>query len=257
MARWRPPASLVLMNRSPNGGAILVFSVVAYAVFGLALVWAVLFLTGVGGAPWVDRGTPEPAAVAAIVDLALLALFALQHSVMARGSFKRRLSQILPQPAERSLFVLAASLVLIALFGFWRPLPGQVWNAPGAAGGALVVIAWGGWIGLVASTFMIDHLDLFGLRQGWRAFRRREYGGPPFQTRWFYRWVRHPLMTSFLVIFWAVPRMTVGHLLFSAAGSGYILVGTWLEERDLTRAIPEYADYRRRAGRLVPRLRSS
>lgn len=234
--------------------AALAFSGIAYAAFGVALAWAVLFLTGLAGAPLVDHGASAPRQLAVLVDLGLLGLFAAQHSVMARRWVKRLLTRAVPASAERSVFVLAASLVLLLLFWRWEPLGGAVWQLSGVAGAALTLIAWAGWLGLVASTFMIDHLDLFGLRQGWRAFRGRSYGGPRFQTRWFYRWVRHPLMTSFLVIFWAVPRMTAGHLLFSAAATGYIAVGVWFEERDLQRSIPEYARYRREVGAVLPRL---
>lgn len=235
--------------------AHLAFSVLAYAIFGVALVWAVLFLTGAGSAPLVDRGPAGSGAAALPVDLGLLAIFAAQHSVMARPGFKRALARILPPSAERSLFVLAASLVLLLLFRFWRPIPRPLWVLPGWAGVAVGIAGWAGWAALIASTFMIDHLDLFGLRQGWQRFRGRSYSGPRFQTRWFYRWVRHPLMTSFLVIFWAAPRMTFGHALFAVAASGYILVGTWFEERDLVRSIPEYPAYRRRVGGLLPRIR--
>jgi methanethiol S-methyltransferase len=235
--------------------AHLAFSVAAYATFGVALVWAVVFLTGAGRPPLVDTGRSAPPLVAIAVDLGLLGLFAVQHSVMARAGFKRALTRVIPRAAERSLFVLLASLVLLLLFVLWLPLPAVVWSVGGAPAVAVAGIAWAGWAALVASTFMIDHFDLFGVRQGWRRFRGQGYSGPPFQTRWFYRWVRHPLMTSFLVIFWAVPRMTAGHLLFAAAASGYILVGIRLEERDLVRAVPEYAGYRERVGGLVPKLR--
>jgi len=255
MAR-RPGARMLgLMDHhsNPTRPAYLAFGAFAYLLFGVALVWAALFLTGVAGAPLVDRGPAAPAAVAAAIDVALLGLFAVQHSVMARPAFKRALARALPAGAERSLFVLAASVVLLVLFSQWRPLPAVVWSLGGSAGAAVVVAAWAGWLLLVASTWMIDHFDLFGLRQAWLAFRRRPYSGPPFQTRWLYAWVRHPIMSAFLVIFWAVPRMTAGHLLFSVMATGYVFVGTWFEERDLVRAVPEYAGYRRRVGGFLPR----
>ncbi len=234
--------------------AALAYSLAAYAAFGVALVWAVLFLTGAGGPPLVDSGPAAAAPVAILVDLGLLLLFALQHTVMARPASKRWMMRLLPPAAERSTFVLAASAALLLLFWQWRPLPGRLWEVNGAPGLAILGVAWLGWAGVVASTFMIDHWDLFGLRQGWAAFRDQAYAGPRFRTRWFYRWVRHPLMTSFLVVFWAVPRMTAGHALFSAAATAYILVGIWFEERELLRSIPEYAAYRRSVGRLFPRL---
>lgn len=234
--------------------AVLAFSLVSYGAFGVALVWSVLFLTGAGRGPLVDSGRAAAPAFAVAVDLALLGLFAAQHSVMARGQFKRRLSAVVPAAAERSTYVLAASLVLLLLYRSWLPLPAVVWAASGPLGAVLALAGWFGWAALIASTFMIDHAELFGLRQAWRAFRARAYAGSEFQTRWFYRWVRHPLMTSFLIIFWAAPRMTVGHALFSAAGTAYILVGTWFEERDLRLALPEYARYARTVGRFWPRL---
>ena len=248
MAAGAAQATLVVMRL-----ASAVYSLAAYAVFGIALVGAVLFLTGIGRPPLIDHGSSGPVAPALAIDLGLLLLFALQHTVMARTGFKARLARLLPPSAERSTFVLAASAVLLLLFAAWRPLPGVVWSATGTPALILGLVGWAGWLALVASTFMIDHLDLFGLRQGWAAFRRETYRAPRFQARWFYRWVRHPLMTSFLVVFWAVPRLTAGHALFSAAATAYVLVGIWFEERDLARTIPEYADYRRRVGGLIPR----
>lgn len=252
--RRRPAPRTLIGVRSKRLG-YLVFATFAYGVFGISLVWAVLFLTGAGGPPLVDRGFRGDAPAAVAVDLALLGLFAIQHTLMARPRAKRALLRLVPAGAERSLFVLAASLILIVTFWRWTSLPQTVWSLTGPAALAVAVAAWLGWLGLIASTFMIDHLDLFGLRQGWSAFRARAYGGPEFRTRWLYGWVRHPMMTAFLVIFWAVPTMTLGHLLFAAAGTGYIAVGIWFEERDLRRAIPEYGAYRRRVGALVPKLR--
>jgi methanethiol S-methyltransferase len=235
--------------------AHLAFSLLAYATFGVALLWAVLFLTGAGRPPLVDSGPAAPPGLAVLIDTGLLALFALSHSVLARPAVKRALARVVPAAAERSLYVLTAGLVLVLLFGAWRPLPAAVWSIGGPAGALLALLGWLGWAGVVASSFMIDHFDLFGLRQGWHRFRERPYSGPPFQARWLYRWVRHPMMTGFLVVFWATPRMTAGHLLFSVAATGYILVGTRLEERDLLRALPEYAGYRRRVGGVLPKLR--
>lgn len=231
----------------------LVYSLVAYAVFGLALAWAALFLTWPTGA-LVDHGPTAPPAIAVAVDVALLGLFASQHTVMARTWFKDQLMRLLPRGAERSTFVLAASLALMLLFWQWRPIPALVWSAPAAVGDALVGVGVCGWLLLVSATFMIDHFDLFGLRQGWLAARGRGYSYPPFQTLWLYAVIRHPIMTGFLVIFWAVPRMTLGHLIFSAAATGYILIGVWFEERDLRRQIPEYESYRRLVGAFAPRL---
>lgn len=233
----------------------LAYGLLAYLVFAAALVWAVLFIGGLGPLPTVDRAASAALPVALAVDLVLLGLFAVQHTVMARPAFKRLEARLLPAGAERSTFVLAASLLLLLLFWQWRPLPGVAWDVrdPLAAGFLWGVYAFG-WLFLVASTFMIDHFDLFGLRQSWLAARRRAAGPPSFRTTWLYAWIRHPIMTGFLILFWATPRMTAGHLLFAAASSAYILVGIWFEERDLLRAIPEYADYRGRVGSLLPKL---
>ena len=238
----------------------LAYGLVAYAAFGAAILWAIYFLLPaqlggrLGALTSVDRGPAAPAGAAFVIDVALLGLFAVQHTVMARGAFKRWLTRLVPAAAERSTFVLAASLVLLLLFWQWRPLPALIWDAGGYVGAALVALYGVGWVVVVASTFMIDHFDLFGLRQSWAGARGAQLPRTRFKTAWLYAWVRHPIMTGFVVAFWAAPRLTVGHALFAVAGTGYILVGIWFEERDLVRAIPEYEGYRRRVGALVPRV---
>lgn len=233
----------------------MMYGLVGYAVFAVSLLAAIPFLTGLGGAPGVDRGPAPPVPIALAIDLGLLALFAIQHTVMARPPFKRALVRAIPEAAERSTFVLAAALALLLLFWLWRPIPGSAWQLGGVPGAAVYGAGWVGWALLVAATFMISHLDLFGLRQAWLGAAGRPYTEPPFQTRWFYRLVRHPMMTAFLVIFWAAPSMTLGHLLFSGGATAYILVGTWFEERALLRSLPEYRDYRTRVPKLIPRPR--
>jgi protein-S-isoprenylcysteine O-methyltransferase Ste14 len=232
----------------------LVYGLAAYAVFGAALLWAIAFIGGIGPLSTVDRGPAAPVPLAVALDLLLLGLFAVQHTIMARPAFKRAEARLLPAGAERSTFVLAASLLLVLTFWQWRPLPGVVWDVRDPAGAAALWALYGfGWLFLTASTFMISHFDLFGLRQSWLAARGRIAESPSFRTAWLYAWIRHPIMTGFLILFWAAPRMTTGHLLFAAVASGYILVGTWFEERDLLQAVPEYAAYRRRVGGLIPR----
>lgn len=232
----------------------LFYGVLAYAVFAISLLWAIFFIAGLGPFPSIDRPIQAAAPLALGVDLGLLVLFALQHSLMARPAVKRFLTRFVPAEAERSTYVLAASVSLLLLFWQWRSLPGIVWEARGAAGAGLWAVYGLGWITLVAATFMIDHFDLFGLRQSWSAACARTAKVPPFEIRWLYAWVRHPMMTGFLILFWGTPRMTLSHLVFAAAASLYILVGIWFEERDLLRGIPEYAEYRGRVGALVPRL---
>jgi methanethiol S-methyltransferase len=231
------------------------FSVSAYLSFLVAIAGGVVFLSGLVGFPSVDRGPATPGAVALPIDAGLLALFALQHTVMARRGFKKAWTAIVPEAAERSVFVLAASAALLLAFWQWRPVPGVVWTAGPQVAAVLWAVYVLGWLVVVASTFMIDHFDLFGLRQGWLALRGRAYAPPRFQTRLLYSRVRHPLMSGFLIAMWAAPTMTRGHLLFAALSTAYIGVGVWFEERDLIREIPAYAEYRVRAGAFAPRLR--
>ncbi len=238
------------LGRDARSMKVFAFSLLSYVLFLAALAVAVVFLAG-----GMDHGVALAWPVAVLVDLGLLALFAVQHTVMARRAYKARITNLIPPAAERSSFVLAASAVMLLLFWQWRPLPGVVWNVSGAPATAIWGVYAVGWLVAIASTFMIDHFDLFGLRQGWLALRGRVYAPPPFQTRWLYSHVRHPLMTGFLVVFWATPRMTVGHLLFAAASTAYIAMGIWFEERDLIRELPVYRQYRTQVGAIVPRLR--
>jgi protein-S-isoprenylcysteine O-methyltransferase Ste14 len=194
-----------------------------------------------------------PLSQALLIDAALLAVFALQHSIMARPAFKRWITQFIPKSAERSTFVLAASAALALLFAYWEPLGGMVWQVDNAAAVfVLHVVCASGWILVLVSTFLIDHFDLFGLRQVWLQFRGVPYTHPHFVTPAPYRVVRHPLYVGFMLAFWATPVMTVSHLVFAIATTAYILIAIQLEERDLVAAHPEYADYRRRVPMLIP-----
>jgi methanethiol S-methyltransferase len=177
----------------------------------------------------------------------------VQHSVMARPWFKRRWTRMVPAPLERSTFVLAASLALAVVFWQWRPIDDVVWATHGAGAVGLWVGYGLGWLVVVFSTFLIDHFELFGLRQVYlhgRGLPRHDAG---FTTPLLYRFVRHPIMVGFLIVFWAVPTMTVGHLMFSTLASAYILVAVRFEERDLCRALPEYRHYQTRTPRFIPR----
>jgi len=233
---------------------ILVYAAAAYLFFLAVLGYAVGFFAGCGVPRGIDQGPRAAVPVAVAIDVLLLLLFAVQHTVMARPWFKRRWTRIVPEPAERASFVLAASLVLALLFWQWRPVRPIVWNLPGPGAGALWAAYAAGWAVAISSTFLISHSDLFGLRQAWLHARRVRYSPPPFTERGLYRRIRHPLMAGFVVIFWSAPVMTAGHVLFAAAATGYILAGIAFEEHDLTQSLGgTYAAYRARVPALIPR----
>jgi len=228
----------------------------AYLTFLVASGYAVAFLADVGVPRTVDHGGPisaKPAAVA--IDVLLLALFAVQHTVMARPQFKRWLTRSVPAHLERSSYVLATTLVFGLLFWQWRPIPTVAWHvSPAPARTALWVLYGAGWAWAVAMTFAIDHFELFGLRQVARRLRGVGAGASAFRTPWPYRLVRHPMMIGFAVAFVAAPTMTAGHLLFAGLGCAYIVVGVWFEERDLTSTLPEYRAYAASTPRFIPRF---
>ena len=233
---------------------ILGYSAAVYLCFLAVLGYAVGFFGGFGVPRGIDDGPHTSVPLAVGIDVLLLLLFAVQHTVMARPSFKRQWTRIVPAPAERATFVLAANLALVLVFWLWRPIEGTVWELSGPAGGAMWAAYAGGWGLAIWSTFLISHSDLFGLRQAWRHARHLPYGPPAFTERGLYRRVRHPLMVGFLVIFWSTPTMTAGHLLFAAAATGYILVGIAFEEHDLSRSLgASYTAYQARVPALIPR----
>jgi protein-S-isoprenylcysteine O-methyltransferase Ste14 len=225
----------------------LCYGVLCYVVFFLTFLYAVAFVGDFPVPRTLDRPPPYgPATLAAwLVDLALLGLFAVQHSGMARRGFKVWLTRWLSPALERSTYVLLSSLALIALFRWWQPLPGTVWRVEtGWATGLLYALFAGGWLLVLTGTFVINHFDLFGLRQVWLYARGQACTPLPFKRHLFYRLVRHPLMLGFLVAFWATPHMSTSHLLFAVATSGYIVIAVkYLEERDLVAA--HGGDYRR------------
>jgi methanethiol S-methyltransferase len=230
----------------------LTYGAVAYLAFLAVFAYTIGFLAGVAVPKGVDDGTDGPAGVAVLVDGALLGLFAVQHSVMARPWFKRWWTRLVPPAIERSTYVLVASLLVALLVWQWRPIPDPAWTVEV---GWVRAALWGlyalGWGVLVYSTFLIGHLDLFGLRQVLARARERSYVEPGFRQPWLYRLVRHPLMLGFLIAFWAAPDMSLGRLLFAAAATGYILIAVRFEERDLRVELGEA--YRRYAAR-VPRF---
>jgi len=237
---------------------ILLYGAVSYAVFFATFLYAIGFIDNLWVPKSMDSARDGSLGTALMIDLALLAAFALQHSVMARPAFKRWWTRIVPQSAERSTYTLLSSVALIALFVFWQPLGGLVWDVTATAAQAAIYSSYVlGWGLLLVSTFAISHFDLFGLRQVWLQFRGVAYQPVAFRMPWLYRQVRHPLYVGWLLIFWSTPTMTVTHLLFALMTTAYILVGIQLEERDLAAAHPEYEDYRRRVPMLVPFTRKN
>jgi methanethiol S-methyltransferase len=235
--------------------AVFAFGVATYLFFGLVVLWSVVFVGDLGFPKTVDSpGYPTPRGQALAIDVALILFFGVQHSVMARAPFKSWLVRVVPEPAVRSIYVLASSFTLALIYLWWQPVPIAIWNHnDGWQHTTLVALFWIGWAMVLASTFLIDYFDLFGLRQVALFARGVPYTPVPFKESWVYRHVRHPLMASFLVAFWATPRMTVGHLVFALGMTIYILVGVWFEERDLVKwhGAP-YGDYRKRVPMLVP-----
>lgn len=248
-ARRRPPTV------GASALAILGYAVLVYAAFLAVLGYAIGFFADAGVPKGIDQGPRSPWPLAVAIDLLLLLLFAVQHTVMARPWFKRRWTRLVPPPAERATFVLCANLLLALLFWLWRPVGGTVWHLSGPAAGVLLALYAVGWVVAVGSTFMINHFDLFGLRQAYLHARGATYRPPPFTERALYRRIRHPMMAGFVIVFWAAPTMTIGHLLFAAAATGYILVGITFEEHDARRDLGEsYRAYQRRVPALVPVL---
>jgi len=236
--------------------AFLAYGIACYAVFFATFLYAIGFIGNLWVPTTIDAAPGVPFTQALLVNTLLLGLFAVQHSVMARPTFKKFWTRIVPEPVERATYVLASSLALILLFWAWEPMGGLVWDLSGTlAGTVLLALYFAGWALLLYVTFLINHFDLFGLSQVWNAFRARQPQPLKFVTPSLYRYVRHPLYVAWLMIFWMAPTMTVAHLVFALACTGYILIAIQLEERNLAEAHPEYAQYKRKVPMLIPSFR--
>jgi protein-S-isoprenylcysteine O-methyltransferase Ste14 len=236
--------------------SVFIYGVVSYAIFFGSFVYAIGFVGDVGVPKSIDSIPQSPLWMALAINSLLLGVFAVQHSVMARPGFKRWITRFIPKPAERSTYTLASSLLLIALFTFWEPIGGVVWSVEDPIGKAVLYSLFGfGWGLVLVATFLINHFDLFGLRQVWLYLVGKEYRPLKFGTPGPYKWVRHPLYVGWFFAFWATPTMTVAHLVFALLTTGYILIAIQLEERDLLNVHPEYAGYRKRVPMLIPRFK--
>lgn len=234
----------------------VVYGVLGYLIFLISFLYAIGFVTNFGVPKGIDSGAPGPLLGSVIVNMLLMGLFAVQHSVMARPEFKRWWTKFIPEPIERSTYVLLSSLALLLLYWQWQPIPGLVWSVEGAGAAILWAICALGWAVVLLSTLMIGHFELFGLQQVYQNLKNLQPSEPTLITPGFYALVRHPIMTGFIIAFWATPQMSWGHLLFAAVTTIYIVLALQFEERDLIGIFGErYREYRSKVPMLVPFLK--
>lgn len=230
------------------------YSLIAYVVFLVSFLYAIGFVGNFIVPKSIDSGVEGSILMSILINAALLGVFAIQHSVMARQGFKKWWTKFIPQTVERATYVLLASLLLLLMFWQWRPMTGIIWDVQnGTAVLALQILFWSGWALVLLSTFVIDHFDLFGLRQTYIDLKKVEYTPPKFRVTFLYKIIRHPIMLGFIIAFWAASSMTLGHLIFSAATTGYIIIGIMFEEKDLESVHGDtYKEYKQRVRMLIP-----
>lgn len=240
-----------------NKAIAFVYGIISYAIFLVTFLYSIGFVGNVFVSKSIDSGSQGAIVTSLLINIILLSIFAIQHSIMARPAFKKWWTNLIPETIERSTYVLLSSLALILLYAFWQPMTGIVWAIENKA--AVIILSgifWFGWLTVLGSTFLINHFDLFGLQQVYFNLKEREYPRSEFTTIGLYNFTRHPIMTGFIIAFWATPVMTVGHLLFAVVTTIYILISVrYLEEKDLIDSFGEdYENYRKRVPMLIPFL---
>lgn len=237
----------------------LLYAIVAYLIFFGTFCYAIGFVTSLFVPKHIDSPPTQDLSLALLVNAGLLTLFALQHSIMARPAFKQWWTKFVPEPIERSTYVLLSSVCLILLFWYWQPLGGVIWQVESDAARSILISGSLFGFGIVlVSTFLLNHFDLFGLRQAWLYFSGKKYEPLNFSTPLFYKYVRHPIYLGFMIAFWSAPTMTAAHLFFAIMTTGYMLVGIQFEEKDLIKHFgPKYQEYKRSAPMIIPFIKAN
>lgn len=237
---------------------VILYGIVAYVVFLIAFLYAIGFVGNILAPKSIDSGVEGPVLQSILINIGLLSIFALQHSVMARPAFKKWIKRFINPAIERSTYILLSSLALLLIYWKWQPMTTIVWETDGTIALLLTVVFFLGWLVVFLSTFMISHFELFGLTQIYENFKDQKLTYPKFQTKWFYKIVRHPIMLGFIIAFWATPTMSLGHLLFTVVTTAYILIAVkFLEEKDLKKIIgKEYEEYQKKVPMIVPFMKA-